>query len=93
MKKVRQIFKYQLEVGQTVHKIPAGYFMLDVQVQNGIPCAWCIVDPNAADEIEVTFTVVGTGHPFDKNGVGQYLGTFQQQGGALIWHVFYTPFS
>ena len=34
-----------------------------------------------------TFEMYGTGHPMPANP-GEYVETFQMDGGALVWHVF-----
>lgn len=81
------IWKYELEVvGSQEIKLPTGFEVLSVQVQNGIPCLWVRVDalrPTHKTEI----IIHGTGHPVPDT-TGKYLGTFQMNGGALVWHVF-----
>lgn len=59
---------------------------LAVQVQNGTPCLWLLVDPEAR-KIRVRVRIFGTGHP----GIipsDLYVGTFQIHGGNLVFHVF-----
>lgn len=67
--------------------MPVGAKILTVQVQNGIPCMWAMVDPDASTE-EVTIRVHGTGHPICDSAKLEYIGTFQIYGGGLVFHVF-----
>ena len=47
---------------------------------------WAAVDPD--DETETrTFRIAGTGHPLPSENM-RYIGTCQQMGGALVWHLF-----
>jgi hypothetical protein len=66
--------------------IPRGAEYLTVQVQNGTTQLWALVDPDAL-KVPHTFRLMATGdesltHP------GQYIGTFQMEGGAIILHLF-----
>ncbi len=49
------------------------------------PFIWALVDTDAPEEARV-FHVRGTGHPAD--ALGRYVGTFQIDGGALVFHLF-----
>jgi len=51
-----------------------------------MPQLWAYVDPT---EPRVTrkFRIIGTGHPIATDP-GDYIGTFQMGGGALVFHVF-----
>lgn len=52
---MQRIYKYPIEtVDQQQVKMPDGAQILTVQVQNGKPCLWAMVDPDVA---EVTFTI------------------------------------
>lgn len=84
-----RIFKYPLDLVDTqtilVHR---GAIPLCVQVQNGIPCLWAIVDLAAATG-GLTLRIIGTGHPIDDDLDSlTYLDTFQMMDGALVFHVF-----
>lgn len=76
-----KIFKYQLD---TSIKIPYNAKILSIQRQNGILCAWALVDPS---EPPVTrrFRIIGTGFEFDPKGL-EFLATVQ--GGSFVWHIF-----
>ena len=85
----RKIYKYPLELldEQTI-EIPAHAEFLTVQMQYGKLCVWAIVETNNLNEKEY-FLIRGTGYRMpDRPEHLQYLGTVQQDGGALIWHVF-----
>ena len=82
-----QIWKFPLEVNDAVLvEMPFGAKVLTVQVQNGIPCLWALVEPRNTPDGSTKFRIVGTGHYFD--GKGEYIDTFQLMDGALVFHVF-----
>lgn len=84
---MRQIWKFQLETTdlQSV-EMPDGAKVLTVQVQHGTPCIWAECDTEAEKE-KRWFRTFGTGHPMpDKPG--EYIGTYQLNGGDLVFHVF-----
>jgi len=72
---------------------PRGARPLCVQVQGDPPmehpCLWAIVDP-AAELVTRIVRVYGTGHPIVEEH-GEYVGTYQMSGGALVFHVFLLP--
>ena len=84
---MRTIWKYPLQVTDTQEiAMPGGAELLAVQMQNDTPTLWARVDtvePYAPRRI----VIVGTGNP-GWNGVGEYIGTFQMHGGALVFHAF-----
>jgi len=82
-----QVWKFKLAVAdrQTL-QVPKGAKPLTVQVQNGERRVWMLVNP-AAELVAMTICVHGTGHDFDAT-LYDYIGTAQQVGGALVWHVF-----
>lgn len=87
------IFKYPIDpvLGDLLTvRMPRGAQVLTVQVQYGTPCLWALVDPEAPHEIR-TFATYGTGRPMqvpgNHNGA-KYIGTYQVEGGALVFHVF-----
>ena len=72
--------------------IPKGAEILTVQMQSGRAQLWALVESQQSTE-KRTFFVCGTGqevHPSIADGRGHYIGTFQEEGGALIWHFFET---
>lgn len=82
---MRTIYKYPFEITDVFTiKMPGHSKILDVKMQNGTPCIWALVDTEEP-EIEKTFYLYGTGHKFTK---GEYVGTFQVNGGELVFHLF-----
>lgn len=69
--------------------IPFGGECLTVQFQGEALCLWALVNPSNSAE-ERLIEIFGTGHPiYEDMGVQRnYIGTAQQHGGALVWHVF-----
>jgi hypothetical protein len=82
---VKTIWKFPLETTdlQTV-RMPSGAVVLTVEAQDARPCLWALVD-SEAPKVNRRFAIYGTGHPF---GGGDYIGTYQLVGGALVFHVF-----
>lgn len=84
---MKTIWKYQI-VTEMRHKIlmPLDAKILTVQNQYEQPCIWAIVDSHNAKE-ERIFSIYGTGHEHDEIN-GKYIGTFQLNGGASVFHLF-----
>ncbi len=97
------IWKFPLSVDdvQTV-AMPQGARILTVQVQQGQPCLWAAVDSEQPVKPR-TIRMYGTGHPIDPEDCyhwpldgpgprvplpGGFIGTFQLNGGLLVFHVF-----
>ena len=93
------IYKYELLGAQTTLRMHKGAEILCVQVQEQgrkeRPCLWALVDTLAEME-ERHFKVYGTGHEMELavaeryiSGIkSSYIGTFQLDAGALVFHVF-----
>ena len=85
---MKEIWKFPLEVTDEQRiEMPEASDILCVQVQRGQPCVWASVIPDAA-KVKRLFAIYGTGHPRKVKQADQYVGTFQLQGGALVFHVF-----
>ena len=67
--------------------LPAGARLLSVQVQYGEPVLWALVDP-AQPPVPMLFAIRRTGDGADDLGVAEFIGTFQLQNGALVFHLF-----
>ena len=81
------IWKYPIPTSDgTILEMPDGAVVLTVQVQDGTPCLWALVDP-AAMMLPRTFRCYGTGHPVAVVR-HEYVGTYQERGGALVFHLF-----
>jgi hypothetical protein len=82
------IWKYGFDiVDKFLLDLPIGARVLTAQIQNDVPCLWVLVNPNTAKEPR-TFYVIGTGHELPVDIALTYISTFQQYGGALVWHLF-----
>ncbi len=86
MKKV--IWKFELtEGGNQEIELRKGYEFLTLQMQNGNPCIWVLLNPEEEKET-ITLEIYGTGHEihYDMGVSREYLATFQYA--TLVWHVF-----
>ena len=85
------IWKFQLSLeGHTDLTMPVGLEVLSVQVQKGVPCLWARCNPSAALEPR-RFVAVATGESTRRDKVGDFIGTYQLAGGALVYHLFHGP--
>jgi hypothetical protein len=81
------IWKYPIEVTEGFAlDMPAYAQILCIQVQNGEPQLWALVDPGNIVE-KRCFAVYGTGQPLDSHS-GEYLGTFRLRDFGLVYHIF-----
>ena len=81
-----QVWKTQIHAGSGVTLLPKGAKPLSVHIQNGGPCLWSLVDPDA-EKSEQAFHIAGTGHDLPEN-IGAFVGTFLVQNDTLVFHVF-----
>lgn len=84
----RVVHKYTLVANtfQTV-PVPKGGEFLEAREQHGEIAVWFMCNPR--EEIENKhIAVFGTGHPFEIEKVGRYLGQAQLENGAFIFHIF-----
>lgn len=83
---MQTIFKFPVLLQDRFQlEIPEGAEFLSLQTQSGSPQMWFKVDELAAKQRR-RFSVVGTGHYVAPSA--NFLGTFQLDGGALVFHVF-----
>lgn len=82
---MKVIWKYELNPvkGPQSIRMPCDSTILDVQMQDGIPVFWALVDPDSPDE-ERKFLLVYTGWAIP--GYPVYIGTFQD--GPIVYHLF-----
>jgi hypothetical protein len=86
---VETIYKYSLAItDEQVIYAPPSARPLTVQFQNGMLCLWMRLDPKEILE-QFTIRIYGTGNPIPADRHDAYLGTVQEHGGALVWHVFW----
>lgn len=84
---MRTIWKYALVVSAEQHlDIPKGAKLLTVDAQDGVPCLWAQVDPEA-EKVVVRLLTVGTGHEFS-GWEGEYIGTYQLPAVKFVGHVY-----
>lgn len=81
---MKTIWKFPLADQQAL-MVPKGAKPLTVQLQAGVPYLWCEVD-TSQNYTRLNVFTYGTGH-IVKEGA-QYIGTYQEMGGELIWHVY-----
>lgn len=83
------IWKYPLEITTDIQliEIPKGAQILTVQVQNGLPCIWALVNPDAT-KAQVEIYTFDTGQPnVDTNGLS-YVGTYLLIEDMYVGHVW-----
>lgn len=66
--------------------LPAGAQLLTVQLQDGEPRLWALVDGYVGLTQVRTIEIHGTGNPIESGPQRQYVATFQQP--PFVWHVF-----
>lgn len=86
---MRIIYKYALPVmGVQEIEMPKGAAVLTVQAQRNDPFIWVDVAPNAP-KVKRRFRTYGTGQPMkDWHEFPHYVGTYQLNDGALVFHVY-----
>lgn len=75
------------DCGRAELRLPKGASPLSLHMQFGYPTVWWMVDPEA-EVVKHSVVVVPTGARFDPR-VGSYVGSWQEHGGILVWHLFY----
>lgn len=70
-------------------ELPKNAKILTIQTQRGTPQLWAMVDSETEKETR-HFRLSGTGHPLgnDYLRIINYIGTFQIENGALVFHLF-----
>jgi hypothetical protein len=83
-----RIWKTSLAVtDRQIVGVPQGAKFLTVQVQRGSPQLWFLCDEKEQLVSKRTIAIYGTGNPIPDDP-GEYISTFQELGGELVWHVF-----
>lgn len=83
---MREVWKYALPIGGTFAvSMPADAQPVAVQLQGGKGWMWALGSPDAPRAYR-HFKIFGTGHPIPDGA--RHVGTFQELGGALVWHLF-----
>lgn len=86
---MKTIYKYPLQVTDYQEvQIPWDAQLLSVQVQNGTPCLWALVETTRQKE-RVVIDIYGTGNPIEADlHERDFIDTFQMHGGSLVFHAF-----
>lgn len=86
---MKKIFKYTFLIVRDIQLVlPKNAEILSVQLHDGEPCMWALVDPDAATETRY-FKIHGTGHEVTAIEPYQqriHISTFQD--GEYVWHLF-----
>lgn len=86
----KTIYKYEVVLEEVFTiSMPRCAFLLSVQLQNGKPAMWAVVDPAAPTE-ERRFGCFGTGNPLPDGFGGTFVGTVILPVGMVV-HVFELP--
>ena len=80
---MKTIHKYELRSQDASMKLPKGAEILTVQIQDGRPMIWALVDPENV-LVDRFISIVGTGWQVEDNT--KYICTFME--GYFVWHVF-----
>jgi hypothetical protein len=84
------VWKYPLRITDTQPvNMPEGAQILSVQFQGEALCLWALVDTHKPQTQRI-IRIIGTGNPIVEYGTAPviFIGTVQQFGGQLVWHVF-----
>lgn len=85
------IYKYLLKIGlETFVEVPQGASVMSLAVQNGIPCLWMMVNPDAPT-VKRRFFVFTTGQLVHEKMDGHqlhFIGTFLTDQDRFVGHVF-----
>ena len=82
------VYKYPLVVtDRQLVTMPKEAKLMSVQVQNGTPCLWALVNPENPTE-EVPILLYGTGHKIPDTENIAYIGTIQMPKYGLVLHAF-----
>ena len=80
---MKTIYKYELRSQDASMKLPLGAEILTVQLQDGRPMLWALVDPENV-LVDRFISTVGTGWQVEDSM--KYICTYME--GYFVWHVF-----
>ena len=85
---MKTVWKYNIRPDDLISlDLPIGAKPLSIQEQHGNAELWCLCDPNEKVYETRLFRMAGTGHSIKEEIIG-YVGTFQLDGGSLVFHLF-----
>lgn len=84
----QRMYKYMLKISTAtqVVKMPLTAKIMTLQLQEGNPCMWALVDP-AEELVDRTFDTYGTGQQLP-GGYQEYVGTYVLDEMEYVGHVF-----
>ncbi len=85
---VKTIWKFAMNYVDQMVEMPEGADILSLQIQNGLPFIWAVVDTDHR-RVPRQFRVYGTGHQLpDPCTHLQHVGTFLVENLGEVWHMF-----
>ena len=83
---MKTIWKYEIQTTnvQTID-MPTGATILCVQIQDGVPCIWAMVESKHGSLEMRTIVIYETGYQIDRPDL-RYIGTYQDD--IFVFHVF-----
>ena len=85
---MKRILKYKIEaIGEQSVEMPLGAEILTVQIQNGEPHIWAMVEDGFCP-LKYRIRTFGTGHEIPSDFIGKHIGTYQTTYGGFVFHVF-----
>lgn len=85
---MKTIWKYQLEIiDSQMIPMPYGAEMLSVQLQNGYPCLWVLVETKNR-KVPIWIHTYEIGHEIQDHINLEYISTYQIIEKGLVFHVF-----
>jgi len=88
---MKTIYKYEVKPGEFTVEMPANSQVLTVQAQYNSAFIWALVDTDNLPIITRRFFSVPTGGNWTGHPHYIYVGTFQLEGGTLVFHLFEAP--
>ena len=88
---MKEVWKFEIPINDYFELVmPEKAKILYVDVQKDLPCLWALVDPEPNHPKEKRkFRFAGTGHPITQEPETLiHIGSFQMNGGDLIFHIF-----
>ncbi len=88
---MKVIYKYKIPISSEEGVfIPAGSRFLSLQCQDDQPVVYWITDPAEKRMCKWYFKTIGTGWEFNEEELEgwTFIGTVQQLGGQLMWHIW-----
>lgn len=85
---MKRVYKYPLSyVDNPLLTLPIGAQFLHLDMQDGVPTLWALVDPEEQGQEERALRFAGTGHPISEEIIA-HIGTTIDHEMGLVWHLF-----